>query len=70
MYIIRAVGFIDLGFLLTANLVMRTRLPPRKNQVTNLALFKEVLRDIPYMVYIAGSFLVSFVVDNNKNYIA
>jgi len=54
---VRAVGFIDLGFLLTANLVMRTRLPPRKNQINNLTLFKEVLRDIPYMVYIAGSFL-------------
>jgi len=49
----------DLGFLIVANLIMRTRLPPKKSQGgEGGATFKTVLKDIPFLVYILGAFLL------------
>ncbi|KAF4585078.1 hypothetical protein EYR40_001914 [Pleurotus pulmonarius] len=56
---VRAVGFIDLGLLLMANLFMRTRLPSRKHKPDSKKVeFKTIIYDLPYMVFVAGSFLV------------
>ncbi|PPQ88170.1 hypothetical protein CVT25_005135 [Psilocybe cyanescens] len=55
---VRGVAFMDLGFLIIANSIMRTRLPPKKAQDGSGATFKKVLSDIPFLIYILGSFLV------------
>lgn len=55
----RAVGFMDLVLLVIANLIMRTRLPPNKNKGKNSLIVKEILTDGSYIVYMAGTFLVS-----------
>ncbi|KAJ7202840.1 major facilitator superfamily domain-containing protein [Mycena pura] len=47
---VRAVSFLDLGLLLTANLIMKTRLPPRPADVN----MKGILRDVPFWTCIAG----------------
>ena len=58
--IIRAVAFMDLGLLIIANCIMRTRLPPKKNTGDgDGASVRGVLRDIPFLVYVFGTFLVS-----------
>lgn len=49
----------DLGFLIIANLIMRTRLPPKARAGKALPL-KEVL-DVPYLLFVFGSFLVSWL---------
>lgn len=53
---VRAVAFMDLGFLIIANLIMRTRLPPKARAGKALPL-KEVL-DVPYLLFVFGSFLL------------
>ncbi|KAL0958740.1 hypothetical protein HGRIS_014066 [Hohenbuehelia grisea] len=60
---VRAVGFIDLGLLILANLLMKTRLPSRRQRakagvVNKPIAFKKIILDWPYMVFVAGSFLV------------
>ncbi|KAF8901153.1 major facilitator superfamily domain-containing protein [Gymnopilus junonius] len=56
---VRGVAFMDLGFLVIANLIMRTRLPPKKSLVDgNGATFKTVLSDIPFLMYVLGVFLI------------
>ncbi|PPR01202.1 hypothetical protein CVT26_016083 [Gymnopilus dilepis] len=56
---VRGVAFMDLGFLVIANLIMRTRLPPKKSLADgNGATFKSVLSDIPFLMYILGVFLI------------
>ncbi|KDR79107.1 hypothetical protein GALMADRAFT_63444 [Galerina marginata CBS 339.88] len=56
---VRGVAFMDLGFLIIANSIMRTRLPPKKAQADGSgATFKGVLSDVPFLVYILGAFLV------------
>jgi MFS family permease len=55
---VRAVAFMDLGLLVVANLIMRTRLPPKKKQENGDSLAKEVLTDVPYMIFSLGTFLV------------
>ncbi|XP_006456029.1 hypothetical protein AGABI2DRAFT_77443 [Agaricus bisporus var. bisporus H97] len=54
---VRAVSFLDFGLLILANLIMRTRLPPNRKKGNNLPLLKELLTDVPFLVYGAGSFL-------------
>jgi len=57
----RAVAFMDLGFLITANLIMRTRLPPKTSRGNEGgATFKTVFSDVPFLVYCLGAFLVNF----------
>jgi hypothetical protein len=48
----------DLGLLITANLIMRTRLPP-KARADKIPHLKEVIMDAPYLIFVLGSFLVS-----------
>ncbi|KAJ8518626.1 hypothetical protein ONZ45_g4304 [Pleurotus djamor] len=56
---VRAVGFLDLGLLIFANLLMKTRLPSRKARPPQKPVeFKKIIFDLPYMVFVAGSFLV------------
>ncbi|KAF8154611.1 major facilitator superfamily domain-containing protein [Crassisporium funariophilum] len=56
---VRGVAFMDLGFLIVANSIMRTRLVPKKSREgSSKAAFKEVLADVPYLVYILGTFLL------------
>ncbi|KAF9561240.1 MFS general substrate transporter [Agrocybe pediades] len=56
---VRAVAFMDLGFLIIANLIMRTRLPPKKSRGNEGgATFKSVLKDVPFLIYVLGAFLV------------
>ncbi|KAF8956576.1 major facilitator superfamily domain-containing protein [Flammula alnicola] len=56
---VRAVAFIDLAFLIIANSIMRTRLPPKKNQGDEgRATVRTVLTDVPFVIYTVGSFLV------------
>jgi len=56
---VRAVAFMDLGLLVIANLIMRTRLPPKSRgpQQKNSVL-REVLTDGPYLIFLLGSFLI------------
>jgi hypothetical protein len=54
----RAVAFMDLGLLIIANLIMRTRLPP-KARADKVSPLKEVILDFPYLLFVLGSFLVS-----------
>ncbi|PPR07866.1 hypothetical protein CVT24_005603 [Panaeolus cyanescens] len=55
---VRAVGFMDLGLLIIANLIMKTRLPPKKKMQGEGATFRKVLTDVPYLIYMLGGFLV------------
>jgi MFS family permease len=56
---VRGVAFMDLGFLIIANSIMRTRLPPKKTQGDGSgATFRTVLSDVPFLIYILGAFLV------------
>lgn len=58
----RSVAFMDLGFLIIANSIMRTRLPPKQKKADNsepTASMRTVLKDIPFLVYTLGSFFVS-----------
>jgi len=50
---LRAVSFLDLGLLLTANAIMRTRLPPRSVEVD----WSGIMRDVPYWLCLIGIFL-------------
>lgn len=55
----RAVAFMDLTFLVIANSIMRTRLPPKKVQGQDgRSAVKSVLTDVPFIIYAVGSFLV------------
>ncbi|KXN82935.1 Riboflavin transporter MCH5 [Leucoagaricus sp. SymC.cos] len=55
---IRAVGFMDLGLLIIANSIMRTRLPPNRRKGKSSPMVKEILTDVAYLFYMAGSFLM------------
>jgi hypothetical protein len=55
----RAVGLLDLGLLVVANSVMRTRLPPSKDKDNSSSVVKDILTDVAFLVYMAGNFLVS-----------
>jgi Na+/melibiose symporter-like transporter len=58
---VRSVAFMDLGFLIIANSIMRTRLPPKKRKADNsepTASMRTVLKDIPFLVYTLGSFFI------------
>lgn len=56
---VRAAAFMDLGLLIIANLIMRTRLPPKRNQgKKGVSVFKEVISDVPYLIYMFGTFLL------------
>jgi len=46
----------DLGLLVIANLIMRTRLPP-KTRADKVSV-KEIVLDVPYLIFVLGSFLV------------
>jgi len=50
---------IDLGLLVIANVIMRTRLPARIRTAEKSSVLTELLTDVPYIVYMCGSFLVS-----------
>jgi MFS family permease len=60
----RSVAFLDLGLLAVANAIMKPKLKPRKHQhdAPPPATFKEVMRDVPFLVYGAGTFLVRLIV--------
>ncbi|KAJ7848394.1 hypothetical protein B0H13DRAFT_1906744 [Mycena leptocephala] len=47
---VRAVSFLDLGLLLTANVMMRTRLPPHSVEVQ----WSVIMRDVPYWFCLIG----------------
>lgn len=49
----------DLGLLIIANSIMRTRLPPNKRKGSMSPMVKEILTDVAYLFYMAGNFLVS-----------
>ncbi|KJA21762.1 hypothetical protein HYPSUDRAFT_41606 [Hypholoma sublateritium FD-334 SS-4] len=56
---VRAVAFMDLTFLVIANSIMRTRLPPKKAQEQDgRSAVKSVLTDVPFIIYAVGSFLL------------
>ena len=52
----RAVGFIDLGLLVIANFILHPRLPPNKK--TGQGSLRKVLTDVPFLVFVLGTFLV------------
>jgi len=59
---VRATAFLMLGLLVIANCIMTTRFP-RTTQSSGLApksSFVSILKDVPYMVETAGTFLVLF----------
>jgi hypothetical protein len=59
LYFIRAVAFMDLGLLIIANSIMRTRLPPKSARGRDgEATIRSVLSDIPFIIYAVGAFLV------------
>ncbi|KAF8192999.1 major facilitator superfamily domain-containing protein [Pholiota molesta] len=56
---VRAVAFMDLGLLIIANSIMRTRLPPKSARGRDgEATIRSVLTDIPFIIYAVGAFLV------------
>lgn len=55
---ISSVAFMDLGLLVIANSIMRTRLPPNKKKDNSTSIVKEILADVAYVLYMVGSFLV------------
>ena len=48
----------DLGLLAIANSIMRTRLPPKQRVADGGATFRSVLKDVPFLIYALGTFLV------------
>lgn len=52
----RAVAFLDLGLLVVANLIMKTRYPVRNiaHRQKQSVLLKEILTDAPYMAFVVG----------------
>ncbi|KAJ7512581.1 MFS general substrate transporter [Mycena galericulata] len=55
---VRAVSFLDLGLLLTANAIMRTRLPPRSmNPNAKPIDIRGILTDVPFWMCLIGIFL-------------
>jgi hypothetical protein len=54
----RVVAFMDLGLLIIANLIMRTRLPSKQRGNEGGSVLKEVMADGPYLLFVTGSFLV------------
>jgi MFS family permease len=56
---VRYASFLDLGILIIANLLMRTRLPPRQHKLEIGKMFREnLITDVPYLIFMAGAFLV------------
>ncbi|KAI0273311.1 major facilitator superfamily domain-containing protein [Gloeopeniophorella convolvens] len=56
---VRASGFVALFLLIAANIVMRTRLPSRKQRPNaKRPDFRQLLTDVPYWICIAGAFLI------------
>ncbi|KAF9044415.1 MFS general substrate transporter [Panaeolus papilionaceus] len=55
---VRAVGFMNFGLLIIANLIMKTRLPPKKRVHGEGTTFRKVLGDTPFLIYMLGAFLV------------
>ncbi|KAH7922546.1 MFS general substrate transporter [Leucogyrophana mollusca] len=56
---VRAAAFMDLGLLLIANLIMKTRLPSRKNRPNSKPVeIKCILTDFGYLLCIIGAALV------------
>ncbi|KAF9466018.1 MFS general substrate transporter [Collybia nuda] len=56
---VRYASIMDLGFLVIANSIMRTRLPVRKNKMSPLRVVREVImRDGPYLTHVAGTALI------------
>lgn len=55
---VRSVAFMDLGLLVIANSIMRTRLPPNKKKGNSTSIVKEILADVAYVLYMVGSFLI------------
>ncbi|KZT25256.1 MFS monocarboxylate transporter-like protein [Neolentinus lepideus HHB14362 ss-1] len=54
---VRATGFVVLGCLVVANLLLRTRLPPREHgRIVDFSVFK----DKTYTIYVVGCFFVLF----------
>ncbi|KAJ6544706.1 MFS general substrate transporter [Mycena sp. CBHHK59/15] len=55
---VRAVSFLDLGLLLTANCIMRTRLAPRSKDPNAKPIdMKGILKDMPFWICLIGIFL-------------
>jgi len=55
---VRAVSFLDLGLLLMANLIMKTRLPPRSKDPNAKAIdIRGMLKDIPFWICLIGILL-------------
>ncbi|KAJ4469976.1 major facilitator superfamily domain-containing protein [Lentinula edodes] len=53
---VRAVSFLDLGFLITANLIMKTRLAPRRTDPHAGPInLRGILTDIPFWVALFGT---------------
>ena len=53
----RAVAFMDLGLLLVANLIMRTKYTVSGASKPSVSLMA-ILKDVPYLIFILGVFLV------------
>ncbi|ESK93171.1 MFS general substrate transporter [Moniliophthora roreri MCA 2997] len=53
---VRAAAFLNLGFLIIANITMKTRLPPRPSSAP--IDMKGIVTDVPYLICNAGSFFV------------
>jgi len=51
----RAAAFLVLGLLIIANLIMKTRLPSRKDRPMHI---RKMLTDVPYLLCAAGAFFV------------
>lgn len=49
----------DFGLLVIANSIMRTRLSPKQKVADGGAALRSVLKDIPFLIYALGIFLVS-----------
>lgn len=55
---VRAMGFLDLAVLIVANLIMRTRPTAGRRTTKQPIRYSEILKDVPYLVFVFGSFLV------------
>lgn len=56
---VRYTAFLDAGLLIAANVLMKTRLPPKPSKLRPKQVLKEFFTsDKPYILYAAGSFLV------------
>lgn len=65
----RAAGFIDLGLLGTANLVMKTRLPSRRERPDAKPVdVKAILSDFGYWLCIIGSVLLELIEPGADNF--